>query len=159
MLESLEPSLGYGGAGNNDRLPRILAEIQGLTISGPYAGAAAGVAIPVPDNNGIQYNDTILKVLMFAAGVPSDVTSDASIVDLRAFGTITVLTTVVDGDTVTVNGKVYTFKQATVTPSYDIPPFVVPINVGPSGIDSVQSLLHWPCPLPSCRETLPSLVQ
>jgi len=130
-MEALTPSLGYGGAGINDRLPKILAELQGQNVT-LVTGGTAGSALAC---GSIDHEDTIQSVIRFASGVPSDVTSEASIVDRRASGTITVLTTVVDGDTVTVNGKVYTFKQIVVTPSTNLAPYVVPINVGPSGID------------------------
>ena len=48
---------------------------------------------------------------------------------------ITCLTTAVDGDTVTVNGKVYTIKDVVVHTSYNAPPGVIPIDINPSGTD------------------------
>lgn len=108
---SLEPinGLGYGGAKLNDRLPRIVAELQGLTISGPLAGAAAATNIPVPE--GIDVEDTLLKVLSQSGTTPfalSDITSSCSITDTRPTGSVTINAGLVAGDTVTVHGKVYT---------------------------------------------------
>ena len=112
-------SLGYGGERLNTRLPRMVAELQGHTISGPLTGAAANTAILVAD--GISVSDTVQKALMFAAGVPSDITSTITVVDLRASGTVT-LSSAVAGDTVTVNGKVYTLANFWPTPTYNAPP-------------------------------------
>ena len=63
-----------------------------------------------------EYTDTLSYVHMFAAGVPSDVTSEASIVDRRAVGTLT-LAAVVAGDTAVVNGKTYTAVTFTANPT------------------------------------------
>jgi phage tail sheath gpL-like len=120
MLEQVK-SLGYGGAFLNDKLPRVIAELQGYTISGPLAGVAANNAIAVTEAP--EYQDTLQKVLMFAAGVPSDITSSTSIIDRRAAGSFT-LSGVVAGDTVTVNGKVYTAVTFASTPtSGQVPPY------------------------------------
>jgi hypothetical protein len=105
MLE-IVGSLGYGGERLNTRLPKILAELQGLTVSGPLTGAGANTTISVPE--GIDIQDTILKCLEFTSGVPSDITSTISIVSDQAQGTITLTTGLVAGDVVKVNGKSYT---------------------------------------------------
>jgi phage tail sheath gpL-like len=108
-------STGYGGQWLNTVLPKILLELQGLTISGPLAGAGANTAIAVTD--GIDTQDTILKSLYFVAGSnPVDVTSSTSIVSLKATGTLT-LSGVVAGDAVSVNGKVYSFVVGPQTPT------------------------------------------
>ncbi len=116
-LEKVGP-LGYGGERLNTRLPKILQELQGFTISGPLTGAAANTPIVVAD--GIDIQDTIVKALMFASGVPSDITSTVSIVDLRASGTLT-LASVVAGATATINGKVYTCTNLVVNASNSSP--------------------------------------
>jgi len=123
-LQSLS-RVGFGGSGANDALPKAIAELQGLTIS-LLTGAGAAEAIALA---GIEAEDTILKALMFAAGVPSDITSQASIASRFASGTVTCLTTLVDGDTVTVNGKVYTFTEMVESITTNIAPQVVPITV------------------------------
>jgi len=123
-LQSLKSSLGYGGAGLNDRLPKILAELQGLTISGPLAGAGASTAIAVPlttdsgGTGGIEYTDTILKSFIQngTTALITDDTANVTIVDRRAKGTLT-LTGVVAGDIVTVDGKNYTAVNFTPTPT------------------------------------------
>jgi hypothetical protein len=119
-------SLGYGGQQLNHDLPNILKELQGLTISGPLTGAAASTAIAVTD--GIEYWDTIVKVLMNAAGTFTDITSTTSAVDRRASGTITLASQPSAGDTITFNGKVYTFASVTVTTSTNLAPRVVPLG-------------------------------
>lgn len=98
-------SLGYGGGFLNDKLPKVIAELQGLTISGPHAGAAADAALELIEAP--ERTDTLLKVLMFDTGVPSDITARTTIIDGRATGTLT-LTDVVATNTAVVNGKTYT---------------------------------------------------
>jgi hypothetical protein len=107
MLQRLN-WLGFGGTGIPEALPRAIAELQGLTISGPLAGVAANTFIAVP---GIDPWDTVLKALLFTAGVPSDITANVTVVDRRASATLT-LTGVAAGDAVTVNGRTYTFVPA-----------------------------------------------
>jgi phage tail sheath gpL-like len=62
----------------------------------------------------------VLKALMFAAGVPSDITATTSVVDRRATQTLT-LATVVAGNSCTLNGKVYTAVAFTQSPSNGAP--------------------------------------
>lgn len=102
--------LGWGGKGVNTDLPKAIAELQGLTISGPLTGAASGTAIAL---TGIDLGDTVVKALMQDGTTAqiTDVTSNLSVVDRRAQGTLT-LSGVVAGDKVAVNGKTYTFVAA-----------------------------------------------
>lgn len=120
--------------GVSNEAQQVFAELQGLTISGPLAGAAAGTAIAC---TGIEIEDTIKKVLLEDAtsGVIADDTANVTIVDRRAKGTLTVGSGVVDADTVVVAGKTYTFTEVEETICYNAPPQVVPISVGPSGVD------------------------
>ena len=98
-------SLGYGGQHLNDVLAKILIELQGLTESGPLAGATANTAIAVPDNGGIDVQDTLVKVLGYNAGTFTSYTTQPT--NAYASGTLT-LAGVVPGDNVSVNGSVYT---------------------------------------------------
>ena len=111
-------SLGYGGQHLDTVLPKILMELQGLTLSGPLAGAAANTKLPVTE--GIDVQDTIVKVLSFHNGAFTDVTPQTAVSPLEAIGTLT-LAGVLAGDKVSVNGKVYTFQALSMTPSTDIP--------------------------------------
>jgi hypothetical protein len=106
---SLESStgLGVGGAGLHDRLPKVLKELQGLTIS-TVAGAAANTKINLA---ALRSEDTIIGATKVASGVPSDVLGTLTVEDLRASGTLT-LSGVVAADTAVVNGKTYTFKAS-----------------------------------------------
>jgi hypothetical protein len=124
MFEKLD-NLGYGGAHLNTRLPKALAELQGLTFTGPVAGALADTAIAVPS---IEVQDTIAKVINMTDLVEVDLATVAS-VDRRAKGTVTVINTVADGDYVTVNGKKYTFKNMVVNPSTNVTPGIVPVTI------------------------------
>lgn len=126
-------SLGYGGERLNTRLPKIIAELQGFTVSGPLTGAGAGVPIVVPE--GISTGDTILKNLMFTAGVPSDVTAATSVVDIRSSGTLT-LAAVVAGDTAVVRGKTYTAVAFTPNPSNGA---VGPMNFAVGTTDTITA--------------------
>lgn len=97
--------LGKGGSGIPDALPKALRELQGLKFA-VLAGAAANTKINLA---AIRPEDTIVAAIQFAAGVPTDKTATMSIDDVRASGTLTVGTVIAD-NTVTVNGKVYTWK-------------------------------------------------
>lgn len=92
-------------SGLHPQLPKVLRELQGLTIS-VLAGAAASTKLNLA---AIRAEDTLVSVLLFSTGVPSDITGTTSISDLRASGTVTVASAVA-ADTVTVNGRVYTFR-------------------------------------------------
>jgi hypothetical protein len=76
--------LGFGGTGIPEALPRAIAELQGFTVSGPLAGVGANTFIAVP---GIDPWDTVIKALLFTAGVPSDITGNVTVVDRRASAT------------------------------------------------------------------------
>lgn len=123
-------NLGFGGSGIPDAMPKAIAELQGLRLS-VVTGAAAGTVMTVP---GMDQEDTI--------GAAVDLTTPASIdpatlsiASRNAQATITCLTTCVDGDKVTVNGKVYTFKDIIAHTSYNAPPGVIPTDITPSGSD------------------------
>lgn len=103
-LESLK-QLGVGGSGLVDMLPKILKELQGLKVA-VLAGATATTKVNLA---AIRQEDTVVSCLMFNTGVPSDVTSEVSISEVRATGTYT-LGTVVADNSVSVNSKTYTFK-------------------------------------------------
>lgn len=89
-----------------DAVPAV-KELQGLTIS-LLAGAAADTKI---DLAAIRDEDTILTCLNNNAGTITDVTNTMSINSLKATGTLT-LDTVVEDETATVQGVVYTFKDS-----------------------------------------------
>lgn len=85
---------------------KAVMELQGFKVS-VVSGAAADTKIDIAD---IRQSDTVLSAVNFNSGVPSDVTADVSIVDVRASGTLTVDAAVADGDTAAVDGVTYTFK-------------------------------------------------
>jgi flagellin len=125
--------LGFGGTGMPEALPRAIAELQGFTVSGPLAGVGANTVIAIP---GIDPWDTVIKALLFTAGVPSDITANVSIVDRRASATLT-LTGVSVGDSVSVNGKTYTFTSA---PAITVNLAPNQIGLGVSDAASAQAL-------------------
>lgn len=116
-LETISPEFGHGGSGLSDNsLKRILAELQGVTLS-VLAGAGSGVKMNLA---AIRTQDKLVGVLeLVGAGTTvTDVTdrlSATTIADCRAVGTLT-LAGLVAGDTAVVRGKTYTFKAA---PSID----------------------------------------
>lgn len=89
-----------------------LKELQGLTIS-LLTGANANTTIALA---AIRQEDTVVKALNNAAGTITDVTSTISINNTHATGQIT-LASVEVGDTVTVNGTVYTAIAQGSTPA------------------------------------------
>ena len=111
MLETIT-HLGKGGAGMHGQGPGTAAaaikELQGLSIE-LLAGAAANTKINVA---AIRQEDTIVKALNNNAGTLTDITGTVSIDDPRAVGTIT-LSGVTAGQTVTVDGLVYTAVAGT----------------------------------------------
>jgi hypothetical protein len=121
-LQSIR-ELGFGGSGIPTSLPRAIAELQGLTISGPLTGVASGTAIAIAE--GIEEWDTVIKALMFAGGVPSDITGNVTVVDRRAKLTLT-LGAVAVGDQVTIAGKTYTLGTLSYTQTLD--PGLVPVS-------------------------------
>jgi hypothetical protein len=121
-------NLGFGGTGIPDAMPQAIAELQGMRLS-VVTGAAAGTVVPV---TGMDPEDHIGAVVNLTDLV--DVALNTITIGARnASATITCLTTAVDGDKVTVNGKAYTFKDVVVHTSYNTPPGVVPIDITPSG--------------------------
>lgn len=108
-------SLGNGGGFLNDRLPRILTELQGITFS--FLGGAAASAAIVDAKGPLFGVDTLLLALNQddTSGVLTDVTATQSIIDSRASGTMTVGASITDGNSCVVNGRTYT--AVTVTPT------------------------------------------
>jgi phage tail sheath gpL-like len=111
-------------------VPKVLAELQGLTFS-LVAGDGAATAIPI---TGIEPEDTVKAVLNLTDLTEIDVTT-VSIVDRKATGTLTIATTLASGDVVGVNGKSYTFTESPYNIAQNFAPGVVPITVNPSGVD------------------------
>jgi hypothetical protein len=122
--------LGFGGAGIPDAMPKAIAELQGQMFS-LVAGAAANTAIAIP---GIEATDTVKTVLDLTtpATIPA---ANVTVIDRRASGTITLLSTIADGDVIAVNGKSYTFTEMHTNPSSSAGPGVIPITTTPSGVD------------------------
>ena len=85
---------------------KAVMELQNFRVS-VVSGAAADTKIDIAD---IRINDTILSVIDFNGGTPSDVTQNVSIVDVRASGTLTIASGIADGDSCQVDGVTYTFK-------------------------------------------------
>lgn len=104
--------LGKGGAGMHQQLDggayAALRELQGLTVS-LLAGTTADTKINLA---AIRQEDTVLAALNNNAGTITDITGTISVVDTHASGTIT-LATAVAGNTVTVNGHLYTAVAGT----------------------------------------------
>lgn len=79
MALETNPQLGKGGSGmhttGDGTAAKMILELQGLKQT-VVAGAAADTDIAIA---GIKVTDTILSVIEFAAGVPTDRTSVASI--------------------------------------------------------------------------------
>jgi len=135
-LKSLR-NVGFGGAGGDADVPKVLAELQGLTVSGPIAGAGANASLVVA---GIDSEDTIIKCLDLTT--PADVAvGTITILDRRAQGTVTLLGTLVDADTVTVNGKVYTFKNIVVNFTTNLANRVIPITQGSVNVTDAATRL------------------
>jgi hypothetical protein len=95
--------LGRGGAGLHDQLPGVLQELQGLTFS-VLAASDADTKI---DLAAIRQEDTVVSAIHIVTGDFVDETANITISDTHASGTIA-LSTAVAGNTVTLNGKLYT---------------------------------------------------
>jgi hypothetical protein len=121
-------NLGFGGTGIPDAMPQAIAELQGMKLT-IVDGAAANTNIPVP---GMDPEDHIGAIVDLTTPATVDPTT-ATVGARNASGTITCLATAVDGDSVTVNGKKYTFKDVIAHTSYNAPPGVVPTDITPSG--------------------------
>jgi hypothetical protein len=124
-------NLGFGGTGIPDALPKAVAELQGMKMQ-VVTGAAANTVVPV---SGMDPEDHIGSVVNLTDLVDVAL-STISIAERNAKATITALTTAVDGDKVTVNGRVYTVKDVIVSTSYNTPPGVIPVDITPSGTDA-----------------------
>lgn len=111
MLENTS-QLGNGGAGmqgqGSGSAAAAIKELQGLSIE-LLAGTTANTKIALA---AIRPEDTIVKALNNNAGTLTDITGTVSIDDPRAVGTIT-LSGVTAGQTVTVDGRVYTAVAGT----------------------------------------------
>lgn len=92
----------------NPRIPKILKELQGLSIS-VLAGATADTKI---DLAAIRQEDTVVAALLNDAGSFSDITANHSIVDTHASGTLTIAADRAANGTAAVAGRVFTFKAA-----------------------------------------------
>ncbi len=127
-------NLGYAGPAG-DPVVKALAELQGLTITGPVTGATGGSAIAVV---GIEPEDTILNITNL-----TDLTAvnlaHVTIADRRAVGTLTIGAAVTDGDTVVVNGKTYTFTDVEEPITYNAAPGIVPFQTDPSGANDTTA--------------------
>jgi hypothetical protein len=106
-MTTLPNTLGQGGTGIENAMPRAIRELAGLSID-VLVGAKKDTKIEVP---AIRTEDTILSAWNVATGVISDVTANMSIVSTKATGTL-VLDTVIANETATVNGVVFTCKAA-----------------------------------------------
>lgn len=93
---------------DTDPLAPAVEELQRESVV-VAAGAAAGTKMDVP---ALRLEDTLKSVIshVTAGGATADDTANCSIVDTRAFGTVTISGNPLDGETVTVNGAVFTFK-------------------------------------------------
>lgn len=86
----------------NTNVKGAVRELQGYTVT-LLAGAGIDTKIDVA---AIRAEDTIISVIHNASGTLADVTSEAYVWDIKAYGTITAAS-VVAGDTVTIADKVY----------------------------------------------------
>lgn len=113
MAFDIVKSLGNGGGFLNDKLPRIIEELQGLTLSF-VAGAASG---PMLDANNPSLQDTVVKALSQddTSGVLTDRTTTTSFIDVRATGSLSMVTGLAAGDIVSVRGIAYTARNVTPT--------------------------------------------
>jgi hypothetical protein len=119
--------LGAGGAGIQDRLPRIITELQGLKQS-LVDGAGAGTLVPV---TGMDPEDTIVAAINLTDMEEIDLATLTN-KERNASATITCLDTAADGDTVVVAGKTYTFKDIDAHTSYNAPPGIIPMTMAGS---------------------------
>lgn len=127
-------SVGNIGFADTSRVAKVLAELQGLTVTGPIAGVSQGEVIEIPN---LEIEDTLVKAIDMTALEPLDL-ANFQIVDRRAYGTLTIQTTLADGDYVTIDGKRYTFKDVTDSICYSPAPYEVPVVIGPSGLEDEE---------------------
>lgn len=129
--------LGKGGSGISDgTLAKVLTELQGLTVS-LVAGEADGVAMSVPS---ISPEDTILMALVFdnaAAAAPVNDADHITITPTHASGSFTFTGGMPDdGDTVSVNGTVYTWKDSATALNH----VQIPVGDGVADLDAANAL-------------------
>jgi hypothetical protein len=105
-LQNLPIGAGQGGA-NQVEIAAAVKELQGLGCA-VGAGATAGTKVAVA---AMRAEDTIMSVIRWVSGAPTDVTSHYSIADIHASGTITVSGAVAN-DACVVNGVTYTAQAA-----------------------------------------------
>ena len=117
-------NLGFGGTGIPDAMPKAIAELQGMKLV-VVDGAAAGTLMVVPGMDPEDHIGSIVDLTGMASVDPATTTIGGR----NAQGVITCLATAADGDTVSVNGKTYRFKNVQVHTSYNAPPGVVPIDI------------------------------
>lgn len=129
-MQALSPQFGKAGSGLTDgSLRKVLVELQGRSFN-LLTGVAAATKINV---TGLLPEDTISAAIQFIGAGTSvtdlaDLTPTCTIVDLRATGTLT-LGAVVDGNTVVIRGKTYTFRT---TPSNVAPTNEVALGASPT---------------------------
>ena len=104
---------GGGAALQNGDLKDAVKELQGLNVS-LITGGSADTKFNIA---AIRQEDTIISAINNNAGTLTDVTNTMSIVDCRASGTVTAASVQV-GDTVTVDGRVYTAIADGATPAF-----------------------------------------
>lgn len=95
-----------------DAQDAAVRELQGLRVA-VLAGAASSTKINVA---AIRLEDTVLSCVEYEAGVPVDRTSVTTIAPTKATGTVT-CSAVDAADTLTLNGRVYTFVANGVVPN------------------------------------------
>lgn len=95
---------------NPKALHAVLDEVRGLQVD-VIDGAAAGTAMAVPL---LRQGDTIVQALVFGDtwAAPTSDKANLTIQPTKASATITISGNPVAGETVTVNGNVYTFRAA-----------------------------------------------
>jgi hypothetical protein len=108
-LTNISTQFGKGGHGLTDgTLAGAIKELQGLTVT-VVAGAAAGTAMAVP---ALRKEDTLCAALctVDAGGAASNDVANMTIQSTSATGTVTISGNPVEGETVTINGAVFTFR-------------------------------------------------
>jgi Mu-like prophage tail sheath protein gpL len=118
-----------------EALPKIVEELQGLTIS-LVTGAGANAEVAVES---MEAEDTIAKIINMTDLTEMDL-ANVSIGDRRASGTLTVLDTLESGDVIVVNGKTYTFTEMYESITTNVGPNIIPFAANPSGPDDVATI-------------------
>lgn len=97
---------------NPKALKDALVELQGVNVT-LVDGAAAGTGMSIP---AIRQEDTILAAIVYgdAWAAPTDDKANITIQPTTASGTLTFSGAPSEGETVTVNGNVYTFRAVPV---------------------------------------------